>query len=213
MIQISPSILAADFSKLGAEIQDIDRGGAEMIHLDVMDGLFVPNISFGFPVIEALRPLTQRIFDVHLMIREPERYIERFAKAGAQIITFHLEATEDPAAVLRTIHKCGVRAGISIKPATPPESVFPYLPFCDMVLVMSVEPGFGGQSFIAETPARIRTVKDEIDRLGLAIDIQVDGGINETTAKLCTAAGANILVAGSSVFRAKDRRTAIDALR
>lgn len=213
MIQISPSILAADFSKLGAEIQDIDRGGAEMIHLDVMDGLFVPNISFGFPVIEALRPLTQRIFDVHLMIREPERYIERFAKAGAQIITFHLEATEDPAAVLRTIHKCGVRAGISIKPATPPEAVFPYLPFCDMVLVMSVEPGFGGQSFIAETPARIRTVKDEIDRLGLAIDIQVDGGINETTAKLCTAAGANILVAGSSVFRAKDRRAAIDALR
>ncbi len=213
MIQISPSILAADFSKLGAELQDIDRGGAEMIHLDVMDGRFVPNMSFGFPVIEALRPLSQRIFDVHLMICEPEKYIERFAKAGADIITFHLEATKDPAAVLRAIHKCGVRAGISIKPATPPEAVFPYLPFCDMVLVMSVEPGFGGQSFMHGTPARIRAVRDEIDRLGLAVDIQVDGGINETTARLCVSAGANILVAGSSVFRAEDRRAAIDALR
>ena len=213
MIQISPSLLAADFSRLAAEIQDIDQGGADMIHLDVMDGVFVPNISFGFPVIEALRPLTACIFDVHLMIVEPERYIDRFAKAGADIITFHLEATKDPLAVLRAIHKSGARAGISIKPMTPPEAVFPYLPFCDMVLVMSVEPGFGGQSFIPSSPDRVRAVRNEIARLGLSVDVQVDGGINEQTARLCVAAGANVLVAGSSVFRASDRRAAMDALR
>lgn len=213
MVQISPSVLAADFGRLADELRDIDKAGAELVHLDVMDGVFVPNISFGLPVIEALRPVTERIFDVHLMIVEPERYVERFVRAGADIVTVHYEATADPAETLRQIRSCGAKAAISIKPATPPEAIFPYLPLCDMVLVMSVEPGFGGQSFLPGSPQKIRALRDEIDRLGLATKIEVDGGINEKTAPLCIEAGVDILVAGSAVFGSADRRAKIDALR
>lgn len=213
MVQISPSVLAADFGRLADELRDIDKAGAELVHLDVMDGVFVPNISFGLPVIEALRPVTERIFDVHLMIVEPERYVERFVRAGADIVTVHYEATADPAKTLQSIRSFGAKAALSIKPATPPEAIFPYLPYCDMVLVMSVEPGFGGQSFLPESPEKIRTLRREIDRLGLATLIEVDGGINEKTAPLCIEAGVDILVAGSAVFGRADRRAAIDALR
>ena len=213
MIQISPSVLAADFGRLADELRDIDKAGAELVHLDVMDGVFVPNISFGLPVIEALRPVTERIFDVHLMIVEPERYVERFVKAGADIVTVHYEATKDPTSVLQQIRSAGAKAALSIKPATPSEAVFPYLSLCDMVLVMSVEPGFGGQSFLPETPEKIRALRAEIDRLGLPVQIEVDGGINEKTAPLCIGAGADILVAGSAVFGSADRRAKIDALR
>ena len=213
MVQISPSVLAADFGRLADELRDIDRAGAELVHLDVMDGVFVPNISFGLPVLEALRPVTERVFDVHLMIVEPERYVERFIRAGADIVTVHYEATNDPVATLQKIRSLGAKAALSIKPATPPEAIFPYLALCDMVLVMSVEPGFGGQSFLPDSPEKIRALRCEIDRLGLHTLIEVDGGINEKTAPLCIEAGVDILVAGSAVFGSADRRAKIDALR
>lgn len=213
MIKISPSILAADFSRLGEELKDIESAGAEMIHLDVMDGIFVTNMSFGFPVIESLRNKSNIIFDVHLMIDRPERYIERFIDAGADIITFHLEATDKPDECVELIKKRGKIAAISIKPNTPAEAVFKYLDVVDMVLVMTVEPGYGGQSLIPFTLDKVKAIREEADRRGINIDIQVDGGINEKNAPVAAAAGANILVAGSSVFKASDRKAAVNALR
>ncbi len=213
MIKISPSVLAADFTMLGDEVADIEKSGADMVHLDVMDGMFVTNISFGLPVIEALRKKSGMIFDVHLMIEKPERYAERFIDAGADILTFHYEATEMVDEIIDIIHNKGAKAALSIKPNTPAEVVFPYLDKCDMILVMTVEPGYGGQALIPETLCKVKQIREEVRRRGLSVDIQVDGGITPVNAPDAIAAGANILVAGSSVFKAKNRREAINALR
>lgn len=213
MIKISPSVLACDFTKLGEEVNDIERAGADMVHLDVMDGRFVTNISFGLPVVEALRKKSTMVFDVHLMIENPENYISRFIDAGADIVTFHAEATENVDECIKIIKSKGKKAAVSVKPGTPVEVVYPYLDSCDMILIMTVEPGYGGQSLIPETLEKVKKLKAEIDKRGLDIDIQVDGGIKPDNAAEVKAAGANVLVAGSSVFKAKDRRAAIDALR
>ncbi len=213
MIKISPSVLSCDLSDLAKEVKDIQSAGADMVHLDVMDGVFVTNISFGLPVIESLRKRSDMIFDVHLMITEPEKYAGRFIEAGADILTFHLEACKNPFELLEEIRSQGVMAALSVKPGTPIEEVYPYLESVDMVLVMTVEPGYGGQALIPETLEKVRKLKAEIQKRGLNIEIQVDGGINPETAKLAVEAGATILVAGSSVFKSSNRRDAIEALR
>lgn len=211
--QIAPSMLACDFSKMGEEAQKMKDAGADCLHLDVMDGRFVTNISFGFPIIEALRKVTDLPFDVHLMIVEPERYIERFIDAGADWVTIHLEATTDVSVALDTIRLRGKRAGLSIKPGTPAESVYPYLDKCDFILVMTVEPGYGGQALIPETLQKIRQIRAEIEARGLPVQIEADGGINMQNAGEVRAAGTDILVAGSAVFRAENPAEAIAALR
>lgn len=213
MTKISPSILACDFARLGEEIESIRLGGAEMAHLDVMDGIFVTNISFGLPVIESIRKSTSMFLDVHLMITKPERYIERFIDAGADLVTFHIEATDCPDKCIEIIKSKGKLAAISVKPNTPIEEIYPYLDRCDMILVMTVEPGYGGQALIPECLEKVKKLKAEIDKRGLAVDIQVDGGINEKNAADAKAAGANVLVAGSAVFKYDDRKAAIDKLR
>lgn len=213
MTKVSPSVLASDLSNLASEVKEIELAGADMVHLDVMDGMFVSNMSFGMPIIEALRNKSDIIFDVHLMIAAPERYASRFIDAGADILTFHYEACEDSAALLDEIHNRGIKAAISIKPKTPASAIFHLLEKCDMVLVMTVEPGYGGQSFMCDMLPKVRELRAEIERRGLDIDIQVDGGINPETAKAAREAGANVLVAGSSVFKSCDRKAAIDALR
>ena len=213
MIKISPSVLACDFTRLGEEVADIQRCGADMVHLDVMDGMFVTNISFGLPVIEALRKKSNMFFDVHLMIEKPERYVERFVKAGADLVTFHLEATDNPHEVISLIKNAGAKAAISIKPKTPAEAVYDFLEECDMVLVMTVEPGYGGQALIPETLEKVKLIRETANKRGINIDIQVDGGITPANAQEAVSAGANVLVAGSSVFKAENRKTAIDALR
>lgn len=214
MVKISPSALACDLTRLGEEINEIERAGADMIHLDVMDGVFVPNSSFGLAVLEALHKKSNMFFDVHLMIVNPEKYVERYiTECGADLVTFHLEATDVPDECLAMIKKHGKKAAVSIKPKTPIEAVYPYLDRCDMILIMTVEPGFGGQSFMPDMLEKVKTLRAEIERRGLDIDIQVDGGINAETSKLAVAAGANVLVAGSAVFKAADRRAAVEALR
>lgn len=209
MTMISPSLLAANFACLDRELERITRGGAQWLHLDVMDGIFVPNISFGIPVIQSLRSISALTFDVHLMIQEPLRYVQAFADAGADILTFHLESSSDPEATIREIHRCGMKAGISIKPGTPVEEVFPYLNQIELLLVMSVEPGFGGQKFMPECLDRIRALREKAPKL----DISVDGGINAQTGSACREAGANVLVAGSYVFGAQDTAAAIASLQ
>lgn len=213
MIRISPSVLACDLSKLYDEVKSIEESGADMVHLDVMDGMFVTNISFGLPVIASLRKNSDMFFDVHLMIEKPERYIERFIDAGADLVTFHYEACEDSASALKLIRSRGKKAGISVKPATAIEDIYPLLDDCDHVLIMTVEPGYGGQAFMPQMLDKIKKLRGEIDKRNLDIDIQVDGGINEQTGALVREAGATNLVAGSYVFKAADRKLAIDSLR
>lgn len=212
MVKISPSLLAADFSKLDREIARIEDH-ADMLHLDVMDGVFVPNMSFGQCVISSIRKCSALTFDVHLMITNPMRYIADFAKAGADIITIHYESCDNQIEVLKAIRELGVKASISIKPATPAFILEPLLDYVDMVLVMTVEPGFGGQSFIPETMDSVRALKQMIDASGKKIDIEVDGGITKDTIVEAYKAGANVFVAGSAVFRAPDCAQAIDELK
>lgn len=212
MIKISPSILASDFSKLGEEAVSCEKAGAEMLHIDVMDGHFVPNITLGAPIVKALRKCTPIVFDVHLMISDPMKYIPDFVSAGADIITFHIESDCDPAKTTKLIKESGIKAGISLKPSTPAEAVFPYLNDLDMVLVMTVEPGFGGQSFMEDMLEKITEIRNECNRRGIDTDIQVDGGITDKTAPLVINAGANVLVAGSYVFKG-DKKANITALK
>ncbi len=197
---LSPSILAADFARLGEQIQEACEAGAEYIHIDVMDGVFVPSISFGMPVIRTIRKVTDKVFDVHLMIVEPERYVKEFIACGADSITFHLEATEDAEATISLIRSLGCRVGMSIKPRTPVEVVRKYLSKLDMLLVMTVEPGFGGQKYIPESTERVRQIRKMADELGVDLDIQVDGGITKDNVKVVLEAGANVIVAGSAIF-------------
>jgi ribulose-phosphate 3-epimerase len=198
---LSPSILSADFTVLGDELKTIDEAGSEYIHIDVMDGIFVPSISYGMPVIKSIRKATKKVFDVHLMITEPERYINEFTESGADIITFHVEATKDPGKVIDMIHEKGLKAGISVKPKTPLDAIEPYLEKIDMLLIMSVEPGFGGQAYIEGSTEKIKAAREMVKAHGLLTDIQVDGGINLQNLPEVLEAGANIIVAGSSVFK------------
>ena len=213
MVKISPSILSADFSRLGEEMRAIEAAGAELVHIDVMDGAFVPNISFGAPVYGCVRKDCAIPFDVHLMINEPIRYLDDFAKAGADLITIHCEATDKVAETLTAIKEKKIAAGLSIKPGTSVDAIRKYLPLCDLVLVMSVEPGFGGQKFMPSAVEKIKQLADLRSELGLSYEIEVDGGINAQTAPLCIEAGVDILVAGSAVFGKPDYKTAMDVLR
>ena len=212
MTQIAVSMLAADFLHLEAGVQLVNRN-ADLFHLDIMDGVFVPNISFGFPVVEAITSVASRTVDVHLMMVHPEKYVERFASAGADMLSFHLNAVESPEAMLDMIHGCGMKAGIAINPDIPVERLFPYLAGCDFLLVMSVFAGFGGQKFIEETYGRISALKTEIRRQGLECLIEVDGGVSDRNAGKLSLAGADILVAGSAVFNAPDPAAEIAAMR
>ncbi|MBE5865856.1 MAG: ribulose-phosphate 3-epimerase [Lachnospiraceae bacterium] len=198
---LSPSILSADFWRLGENIEAVKKAGVEWLHIDVMDGFFVPSISYGMPVIASIRKGTDMFFDVHLMIEQPERYIGDFAKSGADLINFHVEATEDVEAVIAQIRELGKKVGITIKPNTPASSVEPYLELVDMVLVMTVEPGFGGQKPIPECIGKVTEIRRMADDKGLDINIQVDGGINLDNVETAIAAGANVIVAGSAVFK------------
>lgn len=213
MVKIAPSILSADFAKLGDEIKDVERGGADYIHVDVMDGHFVPNITIGPLIVEAIRPVTQLPLDVHLMIENPDQYIEAFAKAGADYITVHAEASKHLHRTVQLIKSTGVKAGVVINPATPVEVLKHVIEDIDLVLLMSVNPGFGGQKFIPSVLPKIRQVKEMANELNPGLEIEIDGGVNEETARLCIEAGANVLVAGSAVFNKEDRAAAIASLR
>ena len=213
MIKISPSILSADFVNLERDVKAVAEAGADLVHVDVMDGHFVPNITIGVPVVKSLKKISPIPLDVHLMIEDPLYYAKAFVDAGADILTFHLESESNTLATILMIKDLGCKVGLSIKPKTKAEDVFPYLKDIDMVLVMTVEPGFGGQSFMAEMCPKIKAIKDEIDRQHLNVDIEVDGGINPKTAKLVKEAGANILVAGSAIYGKPDYKEQIELIR
>ena len=210
---VSASVLSADLLYMRNEIKKLEDNGVDMLHFDVMDGIFVNNITYGLPVLEQVRKVTDMTLDVHLMITDPLRYVERFAKAGADIISFHSESESDTLETIRTIKACGVRAAVAIKPNTPAETVYEFLPELDMLLVMTVEPGFGGQSFIPETVEKVRLIRQKIQQLGLSCDVQVDGGINYETAPIARNAGANVLVSGSCLFRAGDMSEAVRMIK
>ena len=212
MTILAPSMLSADFKELGKEIQTIEENGAKYLHFDVMDGIFVPSISFGMPVLKSIRSGTNLVCDVHLMITEPIRYVEDFAKAGADLITIHLEACEDVDATIDKIKACECKVGISIKPNTPVSTLQPYLDKVDMILIMSVEPGFGGQKFIPSSLEKISETKAMIDANGLSVDIQVDGGIYTHNVEEVLKAGANIIVAGSAVFNGDTKQNTIEMM-
>ncbi|MBC3516854.1 ribulose-phosphate 3-epimerase [Neobittarella massiliensis] len=213
MIKISPSILSCDFANLESECAKMKTAGVDMLHIDVMDGHFVPNLTLGAPIVKCLRPKNDLFFDVHLMISDPLRYIDDFAAAGSDLITFHVESDSDVQATIDKIKSHGIKAALSVKPGTPAEAVLPYLDQLDMVLVMTVEPGFGGQKFMADMLPKISAIRERANALGRDIDIQVDGGIDSATAPLVAAAGANVLVAGSAIFGAPDPIAAVPQLR
>lgn len=207
MAKIAPSILAADFANLERDIHDLEKNGADFVHVDIMDGIFVPNISIGIPVVQALRPVTQMPLDVHLMIDRPIRYVEAFVKAGADFVTIHIEADQpqNTLEALDKIHALGCRAGIVLKPKTPAEAAIPYLEKCDMILVMTVEPGFGGQKFMADMMPKLRKLRQLLDEVNPNCLLEVDGGVDANTHTICKENGANVLVAGSAYFKAADR--------
>jgi len=214
MVKIAPSILSADFARLGDEIRDVERGGADWIHVDVMDGHFVPNITIGPLIVDAIRPVTKLPLDVHLMIEEPDRYIPQFAKSGADWITVHQEACRHLHRTIHLIKEQGVKAGVVLNPATPLVTIESMLPDLDMVLLMTVNPGFGGQKFISSVVAKIRELRRMLDERGLGhVEIEIDGGVNQETARLCIEAGATVLVAGNAVFNQPDRAQAIASIR
>ena len=215
MVKIAPSLLSADFAKLGKEIEEVKAGGAEYLHYDVMDGIFVPNISFGIPVLKSLRKCTDIFIDAHLMIDRPVRYVEEFCKAGADLVSFHVEAdTQDGISeAIKLVKNCGKKVGVVVKPATGAEAVLPFINEVDLILVMTVEPGFGGQSFMADQLPKIRKIREYINEMAPHVELEVDGGVDAKTAALVIDAGADVLVAGSAVFGKADRAAAIEAVR
>ncbi|MEH7400681.1 ribulose-phosphate 3-epimerase [Gottfriedia acidiceleris] len=213
MVKIAPSILSANFAKLGEEILDVERGGADYIHVDVMDGHFVPNITIGPLIVEAIRPVTKLPLDVHLMIEKPDQYIEQFVKAGADIITVHVEACTHLHRTIQTIKSFGIKAGVVLNPATPVSTIEQIIDDVDMVLLMTVNPGFGGQKFIQSVVPKIKQVANLIKERNLSVEIEIDGGVDEHTAKICVEAGATVLVAGSAVYNKEDRKEAIAKIR
>ena len=215
MVKVAPSILSADFVNLERDIRALKETGADYVHVDVMDGLFVPNITIGIPVVAAIRRITDMPLDVHLMIDRPLRYVDDFCKAGSDLLTVHVEADtqENTLAALKRIRENGVRAAISVKPKTPAEAVLPFLPYCDLILVMTVEPGFGGQSFMQGMMPKLKTIRGYIDAQNPACELEVDGGVNAETARICRENGANVLVAGSAYFKAADPAAFVRAVK
>ncbi len=213
MIYIAPSLLAANYAHLSHDIKKVEEAGAQYLHLDIMDGVFVPNISFGPDLIAGIRKCTDMIFDVHLMIKHPERYIDRFVKAGADIITVHYEACENPVSTIQLIHSYEMKACIAISPKTPVERLFPLIEQIDMALIMTVEPGFGGQSLMPECLEKVSVLRKYCKERGIDLDIEVDGGINAQNVGLLTAAGANVIVAGSAIFKAKKMREVVKQMK
>lgn len=215
MAKIAPSILAADFMNLERDIHDLEKNGADFVHVDIMDGIFVPNISIGIPVVQALRPITDLPLDVHLMIDRPIRYVDDFIKAGADFLTIHIEADQPQNTLdaLDRIHELGCKAGIVLKPRTPAEAALPYLEKCDMVLVMTVEPGFGGQKFMADMMPKVQKLRAYLDEVNPQCLLEVDGGVDAKTHTLCKESGANVLVAGSTYFKAVDRAAFVKTIQ